>query len=202
MIEVYADVWCPFTHVGLRRLVRRRHELGRDDERLMVHACPLELVNLRPQDARTTLEHIELLRAQVAPELFERFDPDRFPKSTLEALELASAAYRNDPVVGEQVSLELRDLLFEQGVDVSSPSVLAELARRYGLTTGTVDREAVLDDWHRGQARGVQGSPHFFCEDRDVFCPTLDLSRDAGGAMQIEERSDRLFAFIEGCFAS
>jgi hypothetical protein len=26
-IEVFADVRCPFTHVGLRRFVQRRHQL-------------------------------------------------------------------------------------------------------------------------------------------------------------------------------
>ena len=29
VIEVFADVTCPFTHVGLRRFVERRGELGR-----------------------------------------------------------------------------------------------------------------------------------------------------------------------------
>jgi hypothetical protein len=31
VIEVFADVACPFTHVGLRRFVDRRAELGRHD---------------------------------------------------------------------------------------------------------------------------------------------------------------------------
>ena len=26
-IEVFADVCCPFTHVGLRRIIDRRHDL-------------------------------------------------------------------------------------------------------------------------------------------------------------------------------
>ena len=28
VVEVYADIWCPFTHVGLQRLVARREEAG------------------------------------------------------------------------------------------------------------------------------------------------------------------------------
>src|SRR6478735_6336015 len=40
-IEVFADVRCPFAHVGLRRLVERRRALGRDDVRLVVRAWPM-----------------------------------------------------------------------------------------------------------------------------------------------------------------
>ena len=30
VIEVFADIWCPFAHVGLSRLVQRRDETGAD----------------------------------------------------------------------------------------------------------------------------------------------------------------------------
>ena len=54
-LEVFADVCCPFTHVGLRRIVRRRAELGRDDVVLVVRAWPLELVNGVPLDPESCL---------------------------------------------------------------------------------------------------------------------------------------------------
>jgi len=47
VIEVFADVACPFTHVGLKSFVARRAGLGRDDVILRVRAWPLEIVNLR-----------------------------------------------------------------------------------------------------------------------------------------------------------
>src|SRR3954464_13451066 len=46
-IEVFADVACPFTHVGLCRLVARRRE-SNSDAVLWVRAWPLELVNGEP----------------------------------------------------------------------------------------------------------------------------------------------------------
>ena len=49
-IEVFADVLCPFTHVGLRRLVARRTELGRDDPRAAEAAR--ELVSMLEQASR------------------------------------------------------------------------------------------------------------------------------------------------------
>jgi len=75
VIEVFADVLCPFTHVGLKRLIAYRDEMGRDDVVLEVHAWPLELVNgeLLPRDL--LVEEIAELRARVAPELFAGFDP-------------------------------------------------------------------------------------------------------------------------------
>ena len=113
-IEVYADIWCPFTHVGLRTVLRRRGELGRDDVSVRVRSWPLELVNGEPLSAKSTAEHVEELRKQVAPDMFTCFDSDHFPWSTLPALALACAAYRLDDRTGEVVSLALRDALFEE----------------------------------------------------------------------------------------
>ena len=44
-IEVFADVLCPFTHVGLRAVAEQRARAGRDDVVIRVRAWPLELVN-------------------------------------------------------------------------------------------------------------------------------------------------------------
>ena len=49
-VEVFADVLCPFTHVGLPRFVDRRRALGRADVTLQVRAWPLEIVNGQPLD--------------------------------------------------------------------------------------------------------------------------------------------------------
>ena len=58
MIEVFADVVCPFTHVGLRRLVDRRDELGASAV-LRVRAWPLELINGEPLAADLVAERYE-----------------------------------------------------------------------------------------------------------------------------------------------
>lgn len=31
MIEIFADVWCPFAYVGIRKVFEYRDELGRGD---------------------------------------------------------------------------------------------------------------------------------------------------------------------------
>ncbi len=133
VIEVFADIWCPFAHVGLRAIEEQRARTGRTDVAIWVRAWPLELVNLAPLDAAVTWGHAENLREQVAPNLFAHLDVDRFPSSTLGALALANRAYRTNLQVGERVSFALRDALFEEGRDISNPGTLEELARDLGV---------------------------------------------------------------------
>jgi predicted DsbA family dithiol-disulfide isomerase len=202
-IEVYADIWCPFAHVGLRTVLRRRNELGRDDMPVRVRSWPLELVNGESLNVESTAAHVEELREQVAPDMFAAFDPDHFPLSTLPALALAHAAYRKDDRTGEAVSLALRDALFEEGRDVSRPDVLASVAQIHGVNDGDAeDTVDVLVEWHEGERRGVKGSPHFFCGDLDAFCPSLVVTRDGLGRVHLERDADALEAFLQQCLAS
>jgi len=200
-IEVYADVACPFAHAGLLEVARTRARRRRDDFLLIVHAWPLELVNGTPLDPDTTAEHIEILREQVTPTLFSGFDPAFFPATSLPALAVAARAYRHSDFVGEATSLALRQALFEEGLDISQPGVLRQISASLDVgEVEAVDRDAVLADWHRGQALGVKGSPHFFCGDREVFCPSLDISRDAEGHLRIHRSLDELNTFLDYCF--
>lgn len=201
IIEVFADIWCPFTHVGLHLLDEQRRRNGRDDVGLLVRAWPLELINGAPMDAVAVGQKAEALREQVAPDLFAHVDVEHFPTSTLDALALEARAQRFG--VGERASFALRDALFEHGHDVSDPDVLARLATELG--TGTPDdddRAAVLAAWEEGRARGVVGSPHFFHGTSDVFCPSLDIARTGDHAWSITLDTSRLQAFLDECLAA
>lgn len=204
VIEVFADVCCPFTHVGLRRFVALRHEERRDDIRLWVRSWPLEIVNGHPLEAALIAEEVDELRAQVAPELFAHFDEHAFPHSSLPALALAAEAYRIDLDVGERVSLELRDHLFEKGADIAAPEILAPLAARFEVpfATGDVDTAAILADHDEGRRRGVVGSPHFFTPDGGFFCPALDVSRDENDRLRVRADPDAFDLFIASSFAT
>jgi predicted DsbA family dithiol-disulfide isomerase len=200
VIEVFADIWCPFAHVGLRAVEEQRERAGRADVAIWVRAWPLELVNGAPLDPAVTKEHAEDLRHQVAGELFGGLDPDHFPTSTLDALALAHRAYRTDLRVGERVSLALRDALFEEGRDISDPVTLAYLAEDLGVTQPDgSDRAAVVADWHEGQERGVLGSPHFFCGSADVFCPSLDITKAPEAGLSVVRDVSRLAEFVDRC---
>jgi predicted DsbA family dithiol-disulfide isomerase len=207
VIEVFADIWCPFTHVGLHLVDRYRAQSGHTDVALLVRAWPLELINGRPLDPATTAIHADELREQVSPELFTHLDTAQFPTSTLDALALAAHAAAVDVEVGERVSFDLREALFERGQDIADREVLGEIARRAGLDlaeVGEADHAAVLADWHEGQARGVVGSPHFFSGDRNAFCPSLQITKTPapGSGLTIGVYTSNLTSFLDACFAA
>ena len=200
MIEVFADVVCPFTHVGLRRFADQRAELHRDDVTLRVRAWPLEIVNGQPLDSHFIAEEVEDIRQQVAPELFRRFSEASFPASSLPALALAGQAYEVDATTGERVSLALRDLLFERGEDISDAELLGRLAAEHDVPCDLADTQRVLADHAEGVARGVIGSPHFFTPTGGFFCPALDVHRDAEGHLRITADTAGFDRFMASCF--
>ncbi len=202
VIEVFADVWCPFTHVGLRRLVDLRDELGRPDVQLLVRSWPLEIINGKPLDADFVAEEVDDIRAQVAPDLFTGFDASAFPTTTLPALALAAAAYDRDVGTGERVSLALRDLLFEQSVDIADTDLLHGLASEHGVRFDPTDHGKVLADHREGVERNVIGSPHFFAHGEGFFCPTLDVHREDDGHLRITVDPVGFQRFAELCFSA
>ena len=196
-IEVFADIWCPFTHVGLRMVAAQRDRSTRPDTVIIVRAWPLELVNGAAMDAQKTRANAAALRSQVAPDLFAGLDAEHFPTSTLEALALVARAYRTDLRLGERMSFAVRDALFEQGADISDPQVLATLAESLGVPLpDDADRAAVRADWDDGRRRGVIGSPHFFAAGVDLFCPSLQITKDPETGLTVHADATRLQQFL------
>lgn len=183
-VEVFADVLCPFTHVGLHTLIDRRAERGLAEPTLRIRAWPLQLINGKPLDPDHIAAEITALRGSVRPDLFRGFSVETFPKTSMTAFALAAAADQTgDAVVSETVGMALRDAVFEQGLDIGRPEVVAEIAARFGLDPLDADATdaAVRADWNEGRGRGVVGSPHFFTGAASWFCPGLAISRDDVG---------------------
>jgi predicted DsbA family dithiol-disulfide isomerase len=183
-VEVFADILCPFTHVGLHTLIDRRAERGLDEPNLRIRAWPLELINGTPLDPDHIDAEITALRGSVRPDLFKGFSVEAFPKTSMTAFALTAAADRTgDAVLSETVGMALRDAVFEHGLDIGRPEVVAAIAARFGLDPLGADttESAVRADWDEGRARGVIGSPHFFTGEASWFCPGLAISRDNVG---------------------
>ena len=184
-IEVFADVLCPFTHVGLHTLIDRRTERRHAEPRLRIRAWPLELINGKPLDPHHIGAEVTALRASVRPDLFTGFSVDTFPSTSMAAFALTAAADRTgDPGLVEEVGMALRDAVFEQGLDIGQPEIVAPIANSFGLEPLAANETsvAVHADWDEGRGRGVIGSPHFFTDDGESrFCPVLDISRDDVG---------------------
>ena len=202
-VEVFADILCPFTHVGLHTLIDRRNERGLSEPRLRIRAWPLELVNGQPLDPRHIGAEITALRASVRPDLFTGFSVETFPSTSMAGFALSTAADRTgDPVVAEEVGMALRDAVFEGGLDIGRPDVVASIAARFNLEPLDVDSTvaAVGADWDEGRTRGVVGSPHFFTgEDGSWFCPGLAISRDDVGNFVIAWKQGSE-AFVDSVF--
>lgn len=199
-VVVFADVVCPFAYVGLTRLLEHRARLRREDVALHVRAWPLELVNGKPLDAALVGEEADELVRQVAPDLFGGFDAAQFPGTTLPALALTCAAYDAGLPTGERVAMELRRLVFEHGRDVADPEVLRAVATEHGLDLpDSID--AARAEWLLGQEMGVTGSPHFFVQGESLFCPVLDISRDAQHHLQVRVDEHAMAELLSTCFA-
>lgn len=207
-VEVFADVLCPFTHAGLHTLIDRRRDRGLSEPRLLIRAWPLELINGKPLDPQHIGAEIVALRGSVRPDLFAGFSEENFPATSMAAFALTAAADRTgDAALIEDVGMALRDAVFEQGLDVGRPEVVAPIAARFGLDPldAEATRAAVQADWDEGKARGVVGSPHFFTDDGGAwFCPSLAISRDDVGNFVVawkqgtEDFVDRAFGVSRG----
>lgn len=199
-VLVFADIVCPFTHVGLNRLFSERDRRSALDVRIEVRAWPLEIVNGEMLSSSSVVPKIEGLRETVAPDLFAGFDPEVWPSTSLPALELTSLAYAKDLGTGERVSLALRHMLFEEGVDVSDDGVLANIAAEHGIARPSYPTRA-LAEFEEGRQRGVKGSPHFFCDGYEGFCPTLSI-KATGDGYDIAYDGERLGEFMDAVFGA
>jgi predicted DsbA family dithiol-disulfide isomerase len=183
VIEVFADVWCPFTHVGLTRFVQRRSEAD-STMPLWVRSWPLELVNDEALSFDFVAEKVDAIHEGIDTGLFVGLSSAAWPSTTLPALRLTCAGYESDLSVGEAIALDLRQRLFELGQDIAHPDVLDEVAAQHGLVRpadpADPDSDPPVAEWHVGQERGVQGSPHYFTQSANFFAPSLDIERVDG----------------------
>lgn len=195
-VEVFADLTCPFAHVGLKQVVRRLDAIERPID-VVVRSWPLEWVNGTPLAVEPVLVKAAALTEQLGVDDFAGLRADRWPSTTIPALNLAAVAYERDAATGLAISLALRAALFEHGVDIADPEALALIAAAHHLPAPTTQpSSAVEDDYADGIVRGVQGSPHFFLADDGFFCPALDLGHDDAGHLTARFDADMLEKFF------
>lgn len=194
-VEVFADISCPFAHVGLRVAAQRAKDRGLAVD-WVVRAWPLEWVNEQPLKGVDVSPKVQALRQQLGPDHFASFNPNTFPTSTISALNLVAMGYEVDNQSGLSLSLDIRRALFEDGADLST--ALEGLATSYGLPAPPAEPlPAVLNDFDAGKERGVVGSPHFYSGRSDFFCPSLSLSKDASGHLVAEIDHAGLTDFLD-----
>jgi predicted DsbA family dithiol-disulfide isomerase len=194
-VEVFAEITCPFAYVGLHYVVDHVAQIDAPVS-IIVRAWPLEWVNGTCLAFDGVETKAAALREQLGVDLFNGLAAESWPSTTIPALALAAAAYAVDMATGLAVSIDLRKALFELDTDISEVDVLHEIARAHGVEFDPDDDRAVRADYDLGQARGVNGSPHYFVAADDFFCPALDLGRDADDHLTARFDPDGLARFL------
>lgn len=192
-VEVFADISCPFTHIGLRQIVA---ELDTSTA-ILVRAWPLEWVNGAPLDAASVQAKIDVLRRQLDTDSFGGLSTKYWPRTTVPALNLVASAYEQGWRIGLRTSLDVRDALFERGENIGDLDVLAALAAANGLPAPEMSpAQQVNDDYAEGRRRGVKGSPDFWLGGEEFFCPSLQLGHDSDGDLTAQFDTNGLARFI------
>lgn len=192
-IDVYSDVVCPWCYVGKRRLERALRQVA---DRLNVEVTwrPFQLNPTMPQQGMNRTVYLEtkfgslqvfkemeehLLaagRAEQIPFAFEKIarTPNTFLAHRL--IWYAGQQGRQDSVVEQ-----LFKNYFEEGLDIGSASVLAELADHVGLKadqflTSDEGVTEVKAEEVVGHQLGIRGVPYF----------VLDKTYGISGAQPVE----------------
>lgn len=175
-LVVFADLGCPWAHVGVHRLWDARRRAGLEDRvRFDVRAFPLELVNERPTPfAGLQLEVPPL--SELAPDAgWELWSaaPTTWPVTMLPAMEAVEAAKEQGLEASEHLDVELRRAFFGASRCISMRPVILEVATGCGRVDADALAEALDDgrarrpllDGYWSAAEAVQGSPHVFAPD-------------------------------------
>jgi predicted DsbA family dithiol-disulfide isomerase len=187
-LVLWSDVACPWATLAVIRLCDTRTRLGLDDDVAIEHRpFSLELANERPTPKRVLEAEVPVAGSRAPDFGWKPWQDvaDRWPVTTLLALEAVRAATAQDLRAAEQLDLALRRALFVESRCISMRHVILDVA----AACDAVDVDALRHDLDRGTHRaalmelalgakeaGVSGSPHVFLPNGDdVFNPGVEL---------------------------
>ena len=187
-IVLFADTGCPWAHVCVHRLHRKRAELGLEDRvRFDLRAFPLEVFNRQPTPKKVLDAEIPVAGA-LEPEAgwaMWQGPEHAYPVTMLPALEAVQAAKEQGLRASEELDRALRIAFFGAGRNVSMRHEILAVAEHLAavdenhlaeaLDAGRA-RPAVMEQCSQSEGDVVKGSPHVFMPDgSDVHNPGIDL---------------------------
>lgn len=173
-IVVFADLGCPWAHVGVHRLHAARKRVGRSVS-IDVRVFPLEIINSQPTPFRGLQNEIPVLSEMEPDAGWELWagDATTWPVTTLLSMEAVEAAKEQGLDASAQLDHALRRALFGESRCISMRHVILEVAASCtgvdvpALAAALDDgraRRSMLDGY-RTAADAIQGSPHYFLAD-------------------------------------
>jgi predicted DsbA family dithiol-disulfide isomerase len=206
LIEIVADLVCPWCYIGQRRLERALAHEGAPTPRLLWRAFQLNPdmpPDGVPRQAYLAAKYGGIFHAGRIHEAIGeagaaegiRFDFDRIERTpnSLDAHRLKRLARRHgiEPAVTER----LYRAYFEEGRDIGAPGVLADIAVEVGLErplavrylASDTDRAAVLAEDVGARRLGISGVPCVVIDGKyalsgaqepEFFLPLFDLARE------------------------
>ncbi|HZI16352.1 MAG TPA: DsbA family protein [Myxococcus sp.] len=188
-ITVYQDVLCSWCYLADLRLEGLRQEFG-EAVRWSVRPYPLRVHDVLPTERETRGLVEEVQRAQREPDPAARLlstdlwlggDP---PRTSVPALAALEAARLQGPQARSFLARSMQRAALEQGVNVSRPDVVFELASRVGLAMNQFSaafrseetRRLILDEHRDATNRGVRGVPTLVIGGRWMLCGLREAS--------------------------
>lgn len=150
-VSVFMDYICPFCYVGHKRLERLRGRFA-----VRVNWCFLEIhpdtppegkpladLGYAPEQWERMMQSLSVLAHEEGIVLADR----KHLANSRKAILLAEAAKHDGPEVFYRLHESLFEAYFRDGLDIGDEVVLADLARRAGVSAATLDN-AWTDDRH------------------------------------------------------
>lgn len=175
-IVVFADLGCPWAHVGVHRLHSARQRLGLEASVGMdVRAFPLEIINAQPtpfKGLQNEIPELAVMEPDAGWELWTA-DATTWPVTTLLPMEAVEAAKEQSLEASATLDHALRRALFGQSRCISMRHVILDVA----ATCEGLDVPALVEALDDGRARrpmldgytsaagAIEGSPHYFLAD-------------------------------------
>jgi predicted DsbA family dithiol-disulfide isomerase len=186
-VVVYQDVLCAWCFIAEQRLHAVQRELG-DQLRWRTRPFPLRLHEALPSAKELSGWVKDLGEARKEPEgaalsddLWTAGDP---PRSSLPALAALEAAKLQGTGARNALARALQRAALEQGVNVTRPDVVFELASAVGLEMNRFSaafqspetRRLILEEHRMARERGVRGVPTVVIGGRWMLCGLREVA--------------------------
>lgn len=196
-IVVYQDVLCAWCFIAEQRLHLVQRELG-DQLRWKTRPFPLRVHEAVPSTRELAGWVKDMAAAREEPEgrllseeLWTAGDP---PRSSVPALAALEAARLQGASARNALARALQRAALEQGVNVTRPDVVFELAAATGLEMNRFSaafqspetRRLILEEHRMAKERGVRGVPTVVIGGRWMIC----------GLREVEEYRDHILGCL------